>query len=200
MSLDQKVLLWLNQVLSSAYADLVFTWVSQRMTFALPLFLVLMAVMRWRFLSKGQFFPLILALIICVAVSDQLGNFIKNLVGAPRPCDDFFEYAREGTRALTQSCQSFKGMPSNHAMNFAVVTTFITLVVSNRGLQVSLWLICLLVGVSRIYLAKHYPSQVLTGFLLGVLLANIIWWLMSGSKFFGKLHINRKNNSRSSHV
>lgn len=186
MSLDQKILIWLNDILSSPYSDLFFTWISQRATFALPLFVCLMVLIRVRFLSGRHFIPFMFALICCVGVSDQLGNLIKYSLAAPRPCDDFYLYAREGTKVLTQSCLSFMGMPSNHAMNFAVATTFICLAVSSRALQVSLWLICISVGLSRVYLAKHYPSQVLVGFFLGFLLANIIWSLLNRTNFFDK--------------
>ncbi|HAY28923.1 MAG TPA: phosphatase PAP2 family protein, partial [Candidatus Accumulibacter sp.] len=48
------------------------------------------------------------------------------------------------------------GMPSNHALNFCTVATFIALATPWRVWRNGLFISAVLVGLSRIYLGKHY--------------------------------------------
>ncbi len=41
-----------------------------------------------------------------------------------------------------------------------------------------LWLLPLLIGYSRIYLGKHYPTDVLAGWLVGVAVLLVVWMLL----------------------
>lgn len=173
MTIDQKILLWLNGILSSSTADFVFIWVSERWFFSFPLLLIIIA-SSTRFISKIPFWNFVFGLIFTVITADQLGGLLKDWVAAPRPCDDFYEYAREGSRELMKSCNSLKGMPSNHAFNFAAAATFISLCTQKNMMRLGIWAICILVSISRIYLAKHYPSQVLVGIVLGLALGTIV--------------------------
>ena len=65
------------------------------------------------------------------------------------------------------------GLPSGHAMNSVIIWGFLAMMASRRwawGLAVGLMF---LVGLSRIYLGVHFPSDVLLGWLLGA----VMLWL-----------------------
>jgi undecaprenyl-diphosphatase len=66
--------------------------------------------------------------------------------------------------------------PSSHASNMGVSMFLLSMVFPAwRPLFI---LIALLVGLSRIYLGLHYPSDVLSGYVLGVLSGWGVWWIV----------------------
>lgn len=183
MTTDQKILLWLNNALSSPLADFIFILLSDRWLFSFPL-LLLIIIFSSKFIEKNAFRPFLFGLIFSVIVADQLGGLLKELIAAPRPCHDFYEFAKEGTKELLESCNSKKGMPSNHAFNFAAAATFISLRTKCNFLRFVLCVICILVAISRVYLAKHYPSQVLVGLSLGLALGYVVHIALAKFRFF----------------
>jgi undecaprenyl-diphosphatase len=61
-------------------------------------------------------------------------------------------------------------MPSNHAANaFAFVTPFF-IMFKNR-MRYALVIVAFFVGLSRVYVGVHYPSDVIVGGVIGVALA-----------------------------
>lgn len=86
---------------------------------------------------------------------------------------------------------SHTSFPSGHAADSAIVyLTLAALVarsVKSRGLRVyvvlAAMLLTLLIGVSRLYLGVHWPTDVLAGWILGAgwafLAATIAWWLQT---------------------
>lgn len=175
MGTDAELVLWINHVWHSTFADWLFTWVSDRKTFSFPLLGLLLAdslsraglpALRWW-----------LILIALVFLGDAIGALLKDLFAQPRPCFTLAAWLRPLDSWYLSSCGSnLTGMPSNHALNFALVATFVTLTTPWRGWQIVLWVVALLVGISRIYLGKHYPSQVLVGFGLGGLIGMSVAW------------------------
>jgi undecaprenyl-diphosphatase len=73
--------------------------------------------------------------------------------------------------------------PSQHATGAAAVAVL----VSHRHgrLGAFAWALALWIGLSRIYLGRHYPTDVLTGFLLGAIAS---WLVLRGERWFEKLH------------
>ncbi len=103
-----------------------------------------------------------LVLVVAVAAADQLSSFvIKPIVGRLRPC-----HALEGVRLLVD-CGSGKSFPSSHAVNMFAVATVLAYAYRRR-----LWAFYSFAGLiafSRVYVGVHYPSDVLGGACVGVL-------------------------------
>ncbi len=69
-------------------------------------------------------------------------------------------------------------MPSNHALNSFAATAFLFVTrPAWKGWRLFLLVSAILVALSRIYLAKHFPSQVVMGAAIGTLWGLAAAWL-----------------------
>lgn len=173
--MDEAILLWINQGWAHPWLDPLFIFISQR-AFSFPLLLGILLLSAWQFKKDGvKLWLLLLAVIIG---GDLFGNVIKHLTDQPRPCYELQDIVRQPGRVSPGPCgDNMAGMPSNHALNFFAAAAFLAMVVGRRSWSISLFSIALLVGISRIYLGKHYPGQVLAGAVIGALLGYIAAWL-----------------------
>jgi undecaprenyl-diphosphatase len=73
--------------------------------------------------------------------------------------------------------------PSAHAVGAAAVATLVSR--RHGRLGILAWLVALWIGLSRIYLGRHYPTDVLSGYLLGAIAS---WLVLRGERWFEKLH------------
>jgi len=150
-----------------------FAWLSQTVYFSLPVLLLVLGFLFRRFGRDGIKFWLVV--VLTVAVGDHLGTLLKQLIAQPRPCSELGAAVRQLTTMFSAHCGRH-GMPSNHALNFFLFTTFSGFVLPWRLWRVGFALLALLVALSRVYLGVHYPSQVLAGALLGVALGLVAGW------------------------
>jgi membrane-associated phospholipid phosphatase len=172
---DDTLLLWINQGWAHPWLDVFFTWVSQRGTFAFPLAGVVLVLCAWRFGADGA--KLWLTLAIVVGIADFTGNQIKHLTHQPRPCFEIASLVRTPGYADPRPCGPDRNaMPSNHATDFFAAAMFLAAVLRRRWVSVTMGLIAACVALSRIYLGKHYPSQVGAGILLGAVIGLVGAW------------------------
>ena len=185
MSTDAALLLWINQAWADPGLDFLFQWVSERASFSMPLLLILLFVFWRRFAKDGV--KLWLLMILGVVLADMLGNLLKDFFAQPRPCYELFELLRPLGGGIFKQCDAAtSGMPSSHALNFFSVALFVTLALRNLWLSLVMFGIAVLVGLSRIYLGKHYPSQVAAGASLGLLFGFVWLWLGLHAHAFGR--------------
>lgn len=97
---------------------------------------------------------------------------LKNLIEAPRP------FQVDSAVIQYEPEESGFGMPSGHALVSIVLLGWLWLrhprsLILTSGTAT----IVLSVGLSRVYLGVHYPSQVLAGWALGLLLLWFFSWL-----------------------
>ena len=122
---------------------------------------------------------------VCITlVSSYVLNFIlKHVFLRPRP---------DILRLVTEKSYSF---PSGHSMiNASIYTILILLMLSNANkkgkkiiISISLVILFVLIGISRIYLGVHYLGDVIAGWILGVLVAFIVYLV------FRKIKILKNN-------
>lgn len=113
-----------------------------------------------------------LVLVVTVLVAQAGSEGLKGLYGRPRP-----DLVPHGVYVYSGS------FPSGHSMlSAAVYLTLAALIASlepRRGAKVLVFatavLVMLAVGVSRIYLGVHWPSDVLAGWCAGAVLALFAW-------------------------
>ena len=179
--LDQTITLWLNG-LHCPFTDGMWLLFSNR-TVWIPLYLLGAGLMIWRCgWKKGLAMVLLTALaILCV---DQFANLIKNWVARPRPCNDAFMNAT-GHRLLEGRSRSYSFF-SAHAANaiaFAICSAHALHPGTKRekakngrdtlstvyAVIISIW--AAMVGLSRVFVGKHYLGDVLVGFIAGGIIA-----------------------------
>jgi membrane-associated phospholipid phosphatase/pimeloyl-ACP methyl ester carboxylesterase len=115
----------------------------------------------------------VLGLVLCVAISDPAAYRIKKAVGRIRPCRDEPVAAVLHCPLDTPGRLSF---PSNHAANSASMAVFIAL--CYPPLAVPAAFIVALIGFSRVYLAAHYPLDVLAGWAVGGIAGLVVFLLL----------------------
>lgn len=128
-------------------------------------FFILMGIMILLYMLKGKRKREIYLLFLSTIGSYGLNVILKNIFIRTRPLEFFL---------IEQGGYSF---PSGHAMVsmtfYSTMTYLITRKINNRGLKTMIWLlnfiIIALIGLSRIYLGVHWPTDVLMGFIVGLI-------------------------------
>ena len=165
--MDDSLLLWINQGWAHPWLDALFGWVSQRAAFSFPLLLLILALFVQRWKMAG--IKLWLILVGAILLGDLLGNVVKHSIEQYRPCVTLADTVRLVESPFAIGCSTKPhGMPSNHALDFFLAAAFVGTVLRSWRWGLSLGTTAVVVGLSRIYLGVHYPSQVLAGALLGV--------------------------------
>jgi len=149
------------------YISEVWTWI--------PLYLgmVIFLIRKWRLEAVW----IILAMLLCLLLTDQLSNIAKSGFERLRPSHN---PELEGMIHHVKGYVGGKfGFVSSHASNvfgYALLTSFI---IKNSVYTTFIFLWAAMVSYSRIYLGVHYPFDIIGGMILGMLVAGITYWLLS---------------------
>ncbi len=166
-SIDEKILLLINGDYP-AWVDDLMVLISDRFIW-IPLYLVLayfaIRKLGWK---RGLFM-----LAFCgaaVGLSDWVSaSAIRPYVGRLRPLSPDNPLS-EALRIVHGVPRSFS-FPSCHASNTFALATFMALLFKNRRASCALFIWAFVICMSRVYMAVHYPSDVLAGALLGAAIA-----------------------------
>src|SRR5712691_432094 len=117
--------------------------------------------------------------VLATAASGEIVNLaLKNLFMRPRP--DVVPYLRDVTST---------SFPSGHAMESAIIYLTLGAMLMRLAERRATKLYCIgmamfltfIVGVSRVYLGVHYPTDVVAGWMFGFLWASLCW--MASQRF-----------------
>lgn len=170
---DTRWLLAVNQGMASELGDWLFPWLSATATFSVPLLALICLWLIWQNRSEG--WKVALLLLAIIGSADMLSNLLKMMFAQPRPCGVVADLLRSVHYSTFAACPgNEKGMPSNHAFNFFSLTAVMLVWFRRHPLSLGLLLISMLVALSRVYLGKHFPSQVLAGAFFGLLYGLLI--------------------------
>lgn len=113
-----------------------------------------------------------------VFLASFVGVILKVLIGRARPVfyealgmTGFFPFARDW---------AFHSMPSGHAMaSFAGLVMIGMLVPRAKWFT---WTLAIIIGVSRVCVGAHWPSDVILGAFIGMIAADIVWAVVARNK------------------
>lgn len=182
--IDREIFLAING-LHTPLADSFFWLVSEGWIF-LPLWLFLSVyifkIKKLRFLLTGA-----LSIAFVILFSDQSSTLVKKTIQRYRPTHNV-EISNQ-VHVVNDYRGGKFGFFSGHAANTFGVASFLLFMLAwvRPRYRYLIYLWPIVVGYSRIYLGVHYPSDILFGFLDGLL------WGYLGYKFFKYLF--RKQNA-----
>ena len=184
-ALDVAVFHFLNHTISNPVGDIVWPVITDYDRL-LPVRIVLGGVWLWLLLkggARGRTAALLLIPVLILA--DQLSSsLIKNLVQRPRPCHTLNGIPVLADIHLLVGCGGGKSFPSSHAVNNFAVATLFSFYYRRWKWSFVAW--AALVALSRPAVGVHYPSDILGGALIGILvgLSVIAGWTALQRRFF----------------
>ena len=157
-SFDLTIFYFINHSISTGFLDKFFSIITDVNKWYIA-YIILAGIAFFRGGARGKI--LVIGLILLIIVTDQTGfRILKELFERVRPC-------RALTDAITPlGCAGGYSFPSNHALNNFAAATFISRLYPNFKWIV--FIVALMIAISRVYLGVHYPSDILGGALIGI--------------------------------
>ncbi len=172
ISIDKQLMIYLNN-LGTASWDPFWLFITKQKNWV-PFFLVLLFLV-YKKVNLKTLGVVLLLLAILITVTDQFTNLVKWYFERQRPCNtaDIQEHLR------IVHCSDTLSFFSGHASNSTGTMTFIFLLLRRYYRWAFLvFLFPLIFAYSRIYLAMHFPVDILTGAFVGLLLGLLFFQLL----------------------
>jgi undecaprenyl-diphosphatase len=172
LTLDEKLLLLING-LNSGWLDSVMFAMTDAKTWS-PLFLFIIVFIFVKFKGKGFFILLFIGLVI--TLGDQISSsLLKPLIGRLRPSHE------PHLNGILHLVNNYKGglfsFVSSHATNSFGVATMLWLLIGKQYRWISIFFVwAAIFSFTRVYLGVHYPSDIIAGAVLGIVLALGVNW------------------------
>ncbi|MGN1375972.1 MAG: phosphatase PAP2 family protein [Prevotella sp.] len=117
--------------------------------------------------TMKQIMLVLACVILCIILSDGVADFIvKPLVARERPSyDHAIKYSVKIVNDMRGSGYSFF---SAHASNTMSIAMFVSLLMRDRRLVITMFVWSLINCWTRLYLGVHYPTDILAGMLWGL--------------------------------
>ena len=159
-NLDFQILLFINQTLSTPIFDFImplFDKVKNWIPFILIFWLLLC------YLDKKNRKKLLILIPLVILIGDQIGKFIKHLEFRDRPWVSLGEFINH----LGGNGGKHYSFPSNHALNISSISIIFSSIYKDYSRYI--WCYAIIIIFSRVYIGVHYPSDVLVGAAIGIL-------------------------------
>jgi membrane-associated phospholipid phosphatase len=169
LHIDKQLFVFINSVLANPVLDMLCPFFRNQKNWYL-----LYAVFAYLLYRQYNFRALyvIAATALLILLSDQVSaNLIKNAVQRLRPCND--ELFKNQVRLLV-NCGKGYSFVSAHASNHFALAVFLSAMLKNISwlrMALLMWAAC--IAFSQVYVGVHYPADVITGGILGSMLAYV---------------------------
>jgi undecaprenyl-diphosphatase len=169
LALDTQLFIYLNSLGSETYDGL---WLIITKQFYWTPFFLLLFYLIYKKLGVKQTLFLLLFVALLLTATDQIANLFKYTFHRLRPCNN----PEINTFIRVVQVRSSFSFFSGHAANTMAVATFLHLIFKNQfkcfGL---LFLWPLIFAYSRIYLGLHYPLDIISGYLCGLITGYLMY-------------------------
>lgn len=165
VDLDRELLVFLNSF-HNHFFDTVM-WLLSAKEIWVPLYLIIIYYFFNKVERKTAVWVL-LACVLCVVLCDQISSSIfKPLFERWRPSRD--PILRDIVHIVHGKRGGKFGFVSSHAANVFGLAVFASMLFKNKWFTISMFFWAIIVSYSRIYLAVHFPGDVICGGILGAL-------------------------------
>lgn len=181
---DKELLVYLNNMGSETF-DPFWLFITNQF-YLTPIFLFIFYLL-WKKTGWKNLGIIILFIALMIVVCDQTTNLFKYGFERLRPVNDL-DIKHNLRILITRKSFSFF---SGHASN-SMASTFFLFLIFKKYYKYAflLFLFPLVFAYSRIYLALHFPSDILTGYLFGILTAVVFYFLYQR---YNNIVLERKN-------
>ena len=175
---DTQLLLFLNSLHNSFFDGFMYTFTQTYVW--IPFYLsVIYVILKSQ--KKEAAFWVILSLILCVVIADQVSSgIIKNAVQRLRPSrDPALEGLIHGVNAYVGGKYGFTSSLAANTFSFALLSA---IYFRNKNYSIAVIFWSLMNCYTRMYLGVHYPLDIVGGLLVGFLTVLVIYALMNKLK------------------
>lgn len=168
--INTKILLWINSHYNPVM-DFIMFWASDRFIW-IPFYVLLLVL--FAKVYRQKIWMVLISVTLLILLCDQTANLAKDYFQLLRPCHE--PTLVNVLHIVNGYCGGAYGYVSSHAANSAGLTVF-TLMLLGKNFQ---WLkfimitYTLLLCYSRIYLAAHYPLDIIRGVLTGIVFGFLV--------------------------
>lgn len=171
--LDRSLMLALNFD-GGGFMDAVM-WFASGIPNWIPLYVIVLLLF-WKFYGWRYMLFLLLAVGLGVGLCDQVCNFFKDNVAYLRPTHTDL---LPDLHTLKGYYGGLMGTVSGHASTSMCVFIVTSLAMHKRWFTAIMCIYMVLTSYSRIYLGVHFPFQILFGWILGIGVSALIWYVFS---------------------
>ena len=170
--MEFQILDFIQEHLRCGFLDAILPWITHLGSGYVSIFaaIALIVFKKTRKIGIESFISLLLMHII-------LNLILKSLVARDRPC-----WINDTVDMLVKIPKDYS-FPSGHSAAAAIMATIVT--ANNKKAGIPVIILALIVMFSRLYLYVHFPTDVLAGALIGLVIALIV---VFGSKQYLKKH------------
>lgn len=180
--IDQQISLMINGW-NSAFSDPIWVFLSMKLVW-IPLYAAILALIIWKLgWKKGGI--LIIGTVLTIVFCDQFANLIKHSVARVRPLQD--EFMVSNGLNILELGGGYSFFSAHAANSFGLVA--VTWLGLKKGLADTSnatlvkwyeWIMftwAALVGISRIFVGRHYLGDVLVGTMVGIAFGLAMGWI-----------------------
>lgn len=192
LNIDYSLLIFING-LHTPFLDLLMMLFTAKYPW-IPLYALIAFYIFYNFGHKQNnykyAFLLFVGAILIFAITDMGSTAIKHYFMRLRPGHD---PRLEGIIRLLDGKGGMYGFISSHASNVFGLATFTSLLFKKRWYSISIFSWAFLVSYSRMYVGRHFPSDIVFGAIFGIIVAACIYMIIQ-SRIIKKHITNQKDN------